>query len=196
VPTYPYGLPQSYTFSDPRGFKAVTRMFINSTQSVANNEGNALKIAQALAGVSRTATVNDEGGTTTCVKSNGVYTTPTQPYIAATSGPYDSIADKLVLIFNDAAGRPHKYQIPCPLETIFNTDNVQVLASDAAVALLCSQMLAADTNGGTHTTTAAVVSAQGQPLVAFASGYRSRSQTPRRMNTNLRQADGNADIWP
>lgn len=196
MPTYPYGLAQSYTFSDVRGFKAVTRMFINSTASVANNEANALKIAQALAGISRSATVNDEGGTTTLIKSNGVYTTPTQPFIAATTGPYDSIADKVTFIFNDAAGRPHRYQIPCPLETIFNTDNVQVLASNAAVALFCSQMLAADTNGGTHTTTTAVVSAQGASLVSFASAYRSRRQTPRRMNTNLRQADGNADIWP
>lgn len=197
MPALTTGLIQSYSFRDERGFQAVTRMFFPASDTVAHAQGDAKLVAEALVGVTLSATVLDTDGATSVVKSNGVYTTPAQAWIAAGDGAYSSIADKLVLIFNDSAGRPHRFQIPCPDAAIFSLgDHVQAQGTNAALALLVSQMLARDTNGGAHTTTAAVCSAEGYPLVAYSAGYRSRRKTPRRMNTGLRQADGNADIWP
>lgn len=191
-----FGLPQSFTFQDVRNFKAVTRMFAAATSSAANANGDMKKIATALVGLTTSATVLDETGAITVIKSNGVYTTPTQAVTPATTGAYQSISDKVAFVFADAANRPHKFLIACPLESIFSTDNIQVDRTNAAAALFVSQVLSVDTWGGTHTTTAACATAQGPALVGVLAAYRVKSVVPRRFNTSILNSDETGGAYP
>lgn len=191
------GVPQSYIFSDPRGFKARTTMHFNSGYGTATLlRADCFQIAKDIHALSLSASVLDNDGSTAVIKSAGSYTTAEQPYVAATTGAYDSIADKLAIVLNDGQGKPHTFLIPMPNASVFRTDNKTADITVAILANLVSDMLFASTGGGTVTTTKPIVNAAGANMVSFVNAYRVSRKTPRRMFRSLKGADTTSPVWP
>jgi hypothetical protein len=102
-------------------------------------------------------------------------TPPTAITYATTAAKYDNAEDKAELVFTDAEGGVHRYQIPIPKDGVFLADDETVNVAQADVAALIANFI-----GGT------VTSRNGIALTGFLGGIRLRKRTQKRFSISTK----------
>lgn len=155
-------LQQSFTYRDAKGNTSVLRFYIDGTD---------LTAGEVFAGV-----LNGHIG----ALSNAAFQNARGPYsIYGTAqygahnagGAYESVIEKAVFVFQDAAGGLHRFTVPAPKIGIFLADKITV---DPAIAGVVS--FKNDVTGGM------VLTRQGIALVNLMGGYYQARHLRRRMN--------------
>lgn len=185
----PTGASQTFTFRDTRGFVSTVRFYLKP-DTAANQQTAALTVSEAILACSSTAAVKTEDGTITLVKSKGPLTTVVQPWLAASASAYDTVADKVALLINDADGIPHTYLIACPLPVTAGGNSF--LADNKTIDKTNVQWLAL----ATALTGGAWCSPQGVLLASWVQGYRVSKKLPKRFNRGILDATGTTHVWP
>lgn len=104
-------------------------------------------------------------------------------------GAYESVIDKAVLVFQDAAGTLHRYEIPAPKVSIFKADKITVDPANTDVAALIAAM-----SGTPGTNSAFVTSRSGNFLANYMGGFYKARKIRRRLNVLVLQPDLTASL--
>lgn len=121
---------QSVTFRDDKGQTATVRFFVNNTTQALAATSAAL-VVTALAACSNAAVQAVRG------PSN---MSPTA-LVYGTDAEFEDIEDKAVFVFETAAGSIHRYMVPAPKASMFNTDGETIDFSQTEPDALRSQMI-------------------------------------------------------
>lgn len=177
---------QTYVIRDHKAFNARTVVYLPSTYTAAQMTSHATQLAQDIYALQTGNTKFLTDGVTPTVEGKGPYTTQSQPWSNTfnSTGDYKAVEDKAIFVFADAAGVVHRYQIPCPLSSIFLADQQTVDSSQAVVKQFVADMLD-QTFGGTAPSAAVlhpISSASGFSLTSFVGGYRAMRKAQRKFN--------------
>lgn len=180
------GIKQVYTIRDHKAFNAKMILYLSDQYTAVQANAAGAVLSQDIYALQTGNTMLFADGSTPCVKSHGPFTTNAQPWQNTfnSTGDYKAVEDKAVLVFQDAAGVVHRYQLPCPLAGIFMSDQQTVDPTVASVKQFVADMIAA-TFGGTAKNAAilfATVSASGYSLTSFVGGYRLMRKAQRKFN--------------
>jgi hypothetical protein len=155
-------LPQTVTFRDKKGQTATVRFFVTAA-----DEPTALTDAQGIVtdmAALSVAQLQSAKGAYTTQPSGVIYPTP------ASTEKYQTVEDKAVFTFADAAGAIHRYQIPAPKIIIFQTDDETVDNSNGLVSTFKTDMLASGSD------------VHGIALTTYPGGVRIRKKLKRKFN--------------
>lgn len=108
------------------------------------------------------------------------------PFGYGANAVYEDSADKAIMVFADAAGYMHRFQVPCPKTAIFKADGETVDSANALVSTFTTGMLAA---AAAAPNAANVTTKDGRALSAFIGGYRLRRRQTRRINIFVKSSD-------
>lgn len=177
---------QIYSIRDHKAFNAKMILYISvGYTAVQANVAGAI-YGQDIYAMQTGNTMFLSDGTTPVVKSHGPYTTNAQPWNNTfnSTGDYKAVEDKAVFVFQDAAGVVHRYQLPCPLASIFLADQQTIDISQTVVKVFVADMLNASFNGQAKTAGILfpVQSASGFALTSFVGGYRLMRKAQRKFN--------------
>jgi hypothetical protein len=175
------GAAQSYTFYDAKQQSARVSIYVNRAGTIAQQEADGVEFGVAMAGLSNTSL--DLSGS---VRAKGPYTSTPTPVSPGTAATYQDVADKAMFFFTDAQGQLHRYQIPCPLASIFLADAETVDFTNAAVKQFVADFTHTTFGGTAPIASNAVVSRNGAVLTAAVGGQRRRGKTPRRFSIYTR----------
>ena len=103
-------------------------------------------------------------------------------------GAYESIIDKAVMVFQDAAGQLHRFEVPAPKIAIFKTDKITVDPANTAVAAFTAFMTTGQTNGNL------ITSRQALPYLNYMGGFYKARKIRRRLNVLVLQPDLTASL--
>ena len=159
------GLKESTTWRDVKGNTARVSYYVSS---------GGTQITQAAAAA---AVLTAIGAITNCAfqSASGPSTSFAQPVaFPSPTTPFQSVEDKAVFTFQDAAGAYHRYAIPAPLLSIFLADEETVDDSNADVIAFNTAMI---TN---------VKNSFGDALIDFNGAIRTRRKLHRKLNINVR----------
>lgn len=110
---------QSYSFRDDKGQVGKVLMYItDAAPAGALTKGS--NIYTALQALTNAA---PDG-------ARGAYTAPPAAHTFGADADYESVESKAILTFQTSVGSIHKYQIPAPLETLFEADGETVKTPD------------------------------------------------------------------
>lgn len=110
---------QTVSYRDDKGQTAKVAVFVvNATAA------GALTTATAIVNAMDDLTNAANNG------ARGAYTKPPAANSYGADAPYESIEDKALLTFQTATGALHRYQIPAPLEDLFEADGETVKTPD------------------------------------------------------------------
>lgn len=101
----------------------------------------------------------------------------------ASGGAYESIIDKAVMVFQDAAGQLHRYEIPAPKVAIFKNDKITVDPANSAVAAFTAAFSTVQAGG------CFVCSRQDIALANFMGGVYKARKLHRRLNILVLEPD-------
>lgn len=107
----------------------------------------------------------------------------------ASGGAYESVIEKAVLVFQDAAGQLHRFEVPAPKIAIFKADKVTVDPANGLVVTFIGLMAS-----GTFGVSATVVSRQDIPLANFMGGVFRGRKLRRRLNILVLEPDLTAGL--
>lgn len=177
---------ETFTIRDHKAFNAHMIVYLHNSYSASAANGAAYILAQDIYALQTGNSVLGPDGATATVKAHGPYTSPAQPWSGTfnSSGDYKAVEDKAVFVFQDAAGVVHRYQVPCPLSSIFLADQQTIDVSQAVVKQFLADMLD-QTVGGTAPnalTLHPIVSASNYALSFFIGGYRGMRKPQRKFN--------------
>jgi hypothetical protein len=154
------GIPVSYTFRDDKMQTAVVRLYMSGADTPSAATLSALNMLPLFQAVSNaTVTTGRDHATAN---------------VAGVDALYESVEDKMVLVFQTAFGALHRYKIPAPKATCFLADGETVDYTNADVAALVAQFVAQAS------------SRDGDNLSASVGGYRQRVKTQRKFNVFTR----------
>lgn len=153
---------QSYTFRDAKGNTARFTTYLD-TVDLTVSQALGQTIGGHLVAISNAA----------LQAAHGLYAPygPAQYGTHATSGAYESVIEKAVLVFQDLTGQLHRFEVPAPKISIFLADKITVDPANAGVANLI-----ADMTGGL------VYTRQGQVFANYMGGYFRARKIRRRTN--------------
>jgi hypothetical protein len=158
--------PQTVSYRDDKGQTAKVSMFVvNATAAGALAAGTA--IVNAMDDLTNAA---NNG-------ARGAYTSPPTTNTYGANATYESIEDKAVLTFQTSTGALHRYQIPAPLEGIFEADGETVKTPDSGGD---AQQVLLDTFVAAMVGDAA--SRDGVLLASYIGGIRIRRKFQRKFN--------------
>jgi hypothetical protein len=140
---------QTATFRDAKGYTSTMRWFSDTSS-------HASAIITAIEDVVNAALQS----------AQGVYTHVPIELTYGAAETFLDVQDKAELLFADAGGGVHRYQVPAPLIDVFNTDTETVLES--AVTAVTSAFLAG------------AFAEQGTALSLYLGGKRRRARNPKR----------------
>ena len=140
---------QTATFRDAKGYTATMRWFSDTS-------AHAQAIIDAVEDITNAALQS----------AQGVYTHVPIELTYGAADTFLDVQDKAEVLFADAGGGVHRYQIPAPLIDLFNTDTETVLES--AFATTSSAFLAG------------AFAEQGTALSLYLGGKRRRARNPKR----------------
>jgi hypothetical protein len=177
---------QTFTIRDHKAFTAKMVFYISPSYTAAQIGNAAEALDQDIYAMQTGNSVLDPSGAIALVKAHGPFTTQAQPWTNAfnSTGDYKAVEDKAVFVFQDQAGVVHRYQLPCPLASIFMADQQTIDVSQAVVKQFLADMLF-QTIGGTApgaNTLHPIVSASNYPLMSFVGGYRLMRKMQRKFN--------------
>lgn len=177
---------QTFTIRDHKAFNAHMIFYVSQLYTATTGALAMQQLATDIYGLQTGNSVLTADGVTAVVRSHGLYTTLAQPWTGTfnSTGDYKAVEDKAVFVFQDAAGVVHRYQVPCPLSSIFLADQQTIDVSQAVVKQFLADVLN-QTVGGTAPNAAtlhAIVSAGSFPLTAFVGGYRGMRKPQRKFN--------------
>jgi hypothetical protein len=128
---------QTFTFRDAKGNTASMRFWLNDAASVVNPP---VVNAQDLASTLRTALV---------AASNAAYQASSGPLsehgtaaYGATGAQYQDVPMKGTFVFQDTAGRLHRYALPAPKIALFKADQQTIDPANALVIAVKTALLA------------------------------------------------------
>jgi hypothetical protein len=174
-----------YTFCDVKYNKAKTTFYMPPTLSAANASDQGASLARDLFAMQTGRGVFEDDGTTPVVRCHGPYTTQNQPWETGVNsdGDYRSVEDKAVMVFGDANGGIHRFQIAGPEASIFYPDQETVDPTQAVVSQFIADVLNSTYNGFSPQTTvhAAFVGNSGIALTYWIGGYRRRAKQQRKL---------------
>lgn len=157
---------------DAKGFYAHLRYFVSIDSQ---NDGSTLNSA-VYSALTPLTNCSLNGGM-------GVGLPPQVPGILGTQADFGSVEDKAVMVFIDAVGQIHRYQVPAPVSSIFLADGMTVDSANVNVLAFADVMI----NSGAH---AYFVSSRGQnSLNTFVGGIRIRRRNQRRINIFTRNPE-------
>lgn len=148
----------SVSFRDARGQVASSRYYLQGVDA-ASLAGADNAIQSALAAC-----------TLAHVYGTSINHSPEAVVYGGTTGGYDSVEDKLVLVFQTADGSTHRYSCPSPKFSDFEADGESAAVGDTNVSSLIGAIIAN------------VTSRSGEAMSVSLGGYRHRSRTIRRFN--------------
>lgn len=180
--TFPFKPPnsiiwQSVTFRDAKGNTGRFGFFVDgqaaaSTQAIQTDTQTILATIPPLtwAAVQRYTGIVTEYG----VAQYGAHNT---------NGAYEAIVDKAVMVFQDAAGQLHRYEIPAPKVAIFKNDKITVDPANSAVSAFVTAFTTVQTGG------CFVCSRQDVALANYMGGVYKARKLHRRLNVLVLEPD-------
>lgn len=117
---------QTYTFRDAKGNTSTMKFFLDFTATTVESAStSAGTILSALTPLTNAAVQSLHGPATEYgVAQYGAH---------VANGAYESIIEKAVMVFQDASGQLHRFQVPAPKVSIFKADKVTVDPANASV---------------------------------------------------------------
>jgi len=178
-------LRQTITWRDNRGFTGRTTFLVGDDNTTMTFPHAAAADAQVIISDMEAISEADFAGAT------GPFPQVPAAVTYGANADYASIEDKVVFVFQAAAGDLHKVSVPSPLDSIFEADKVTVDKTNALVKQLIADILH-QTFGGTAPTTGTTHGLYNRsilPFVLFVSGARKRVKQRRRINSFTRTPD-------
>lgn len=123
---------QTVTMRDAKGFTSTVKFYISIVGTATASDARTLAtvVVPEIAALSNAAFQS----------ANGPYSAlgVAQYGTHASGGAYESVQQKVRLVFQDASGGLHRMEIPAPLVSIFLADKITVDPANTAVASLVS----------------------------------------------------------
>lgn len=176
------GRAETLTFYDAKQQSCTMRFFVSDAGTIAQQEGDGQEIATSVAALSNSS----QGGTAGALRGHGPFTSPPVPVSPGTIATYLDTADKAVIVFQDANGGLHKYEVACPKSSIFLPDAETVDFTNPAVKQFVADMTNTMFGGTAPLTAFPILTRQGVALTAAVGGYRRRVKAPRKFNIYTR----------
>jgi hypothetical protein len=187
VATFPFSThiePASATYRDAKGNTGVFRFFVSWTDAAATRDDLASQIGSVVTAYSALTNAALQS-----IKGGGAGEYGVAQYGAhASGGAYESIVEKAVMVFQDASGTLHRYEVMAPKIAIFEADKVTVNPAGTGVATFISAMSTA----GTHNVQ--LCSRSGILLTNYMGGFFRARKIRRRLNVLVLQPDLTASL--
>jgi len=159
MPVYPFGI----AFRDARGFLYYERFYTQAADP-ATAAGQATAFFALIFPLSN---ADAEKGT-------GVLLLPTYPASRGSTDPYSSGTVKLVLVFQDAYGDAHRFQLPSPKAALFLADGLTLDQTQTPFVNFLAGIAANN-----------IVSRDGVGLITFLGGFRKIGKQKRKLTQDV-----------
>lgn len=166
--TYPLpGIyPQSLTLRDAKGRTSSVRFFVNLNIGTPTLDDATTQIDLILNAIAVQGTAGTKLTNAASQAAHGIvgFVGSVQYGLGGAANEYGDIRQKAVMVFQDAAGKFHRYAIPAPRSAIFLADGVTVNPAQTQVAAFNAAVIG-NTNG------AAMSDIYGNVMKSFVGGY-------------------------
>lgn len=183
-PTGPFFINKSvYSLRDAKGNMARVRMFLDfgASGAGADVDGAVAQMATNIQALSNAAINTVQGGHVT---QYGLAQYGTH----LTGNSYESVVEKAVMVFSDAAGLLHHFLIPAPKVAIFKADKVTVDPANTNVATFSAFVIATTAHGAFWCSQSDVA------LQTFEGGYFRAYKLRKRLNVFVLEPDLTASL--
>ena len=153
--------PCTSIWRDCKGLTGAVKWYLNEAL-LATAQADTLNVFGLIDAITNAGVVN--------VRGPGPHAMGTLNY--GTAAQYADIEDKALLLFEDAAGKYHRYLIPAPIEAMFLADGITIDKTQAAMASLITGW----------TVTYPVCGIDGSILTTYIGGWLRRKRLRRRYN--------------
>lgn len=179
------GSPVVFHFRDGKGWERTVKTYL-AQANLADWAADVVFLSGDFHAISNSATKTQSDGTSVGVGVTGPGATGVQPWTAATNAQFETVFDKAVLIFNDADGRPHRFQVPAPKSSIFLADLWTIDKTNGAMKQIIADFTFTTFLTVTPQTHAPLQTAQGINIVSWVSGFRKApAKASRRANSTI-----------